>query len=81
MEALDGNAVAGSLYEAFGSEMTTVTGICRTCHHPSLIAEVRVYMRAPGAVARCPRCGSVVFVLVEVAGVPRVHLDGVELVS
>jgi DNA-directed RNA polymerase subunit RPC12/RpoP len=38
-------------------------------------------MRAPGAVARCPRCGSVVFVLVEVAGVPRVHLDGVELVS
>ncbi|MGN6170950.1 MAG: DUF6510 family protein [Solirubrobacteraceae bacterium] len=80
MDALDGNALAGPLYEAFGSEMTTVTGICRTCHKPSLIAEVRVYLRAPGAVARCPHCGSVVFVLVEAAGVRHAHLDGVELV-
>jgi Zn finger protein HypA/HybF involved in hydrogenase expression len=81
MEALDGNALAGSLYEAFGSEMTTVTGICRSCHQPSLIAEVRVYLRAPGAVARCPHCGSVVFVLVQGIGAPHVHLDGVELVG
>ena len=28
MEPLDGNAIAGSLYEYFGSEMTTVTGSC-----------------------------------------------------
>jgi ribosomal protein S27AE len=79
MEALDGNALAGTLYEVFGSEMTTVTGICRSCRTASLIAELRVYLRAPGAVARCPHCGKVVFVLVETAGTPRAHLDGVEL--
>jgi ribosomal protein S27AE len=82
MDALDGNALAGTLYEVFGSEMTTVTGICRSCRTPSLIAELRVYVRAPGAVARCPHCGNVVFVLVETGGVPpRAYLDGVELLS
>lgn len=81
MDALDGNALAGALYEVFGNEMTTVTGICRSCHTPSLIAELRVYIRAPGAVARCPHCGSVVFVLVETRGAQHAHLDGVELLS
>lgn len=79
MDALDGNALAGSLYEVFGTEMTTVTGTCRSCRTPSLLAEVRVYLRAPGAVARCPHCGGVLFVLLETGGIPRVHLDGVEL--
>jgi RNase P subunit RPR2 len=61
--------------------MTAVTGICRTCQMPSLIAEVRVYLRAPGAVARCPHCGNVVFVVVETGGSPRAHLCGVDLIS
>ena len=81
VDALDGNALAGSLYDVFGSEMTTVTAICRSCRTPSLVAEVRVYLRAPGAVARCPHCAAVVFVLVETAGIARAYLDGVELVS
>jgi Zn finger protein HypA/HybF involved in hydrogenase expression len=58
MEALDGNALAGTLHEVFGIEMTTVTGRCRSCATPSLIAELRVYVRAPGTVARCPACGN-----------------------
>ena len=81
MDALDGNALAGALYEVFGSEMTTATGVCRSCRNPSLIAELRVYIRAPGAVARCPHCGNVVFVVVETSGSARAHLDGVDLVS
>jgi ribosomal protein S27AE len=77
--ALDGNAIAGALYEVFGSEMTTRTGVCKSCGTASLLAEVRVYTRAPGTVARCPHCGNVVFVLVEIAGATRIHLDGIAL--
>ena len=79
MEALDGNAIAGALYELFDEEMTTASGVCRSCGYAALLAEVRVYLRAPGTVARCPSCGSVLFVMVEVRGTNRIHLDGIEL--
>jgi ribosomal protein S27AE len=79
MEALDGNALAGSLYELFDDEMTTETGVCRSCGQASVLAEVRVYARAPGSVARCPGCGNVLFVIAEIAGAVRINLDGIEL--
>src|SRR5690242_12343332 len=63
MEALDGNAIAGDLFEYFGGEMTTVTGSCRHCGARAQIAELQVYTKAPGMVARCRSCGSVVMVL------------------
>ena len=78
MDALDGNAIAGELYEFFGTEMTAATGICRRCARASVLAELHVYTRAPGAVARCPHCGSVVMVIVDV-GVKRIHHEGLEL--
>ena len=68
MEALDGNAIAGPLHEYFGSEMTTIVGNCAHCGKPSQIAELVVYPRAPGTVARCPHCGNVVIVLVAIRG-------------
>ena len=64
MEPLDGNAIAGTLIEYFGGEMTMVSGTCHHCGASSQIAELRVYMSAPGPVARCPACGNVVIVLV-----------------
>ena len=64
MDALDGNAIAGELFAAFGHEMTTVVGRCRSCSASSAIAELRVYMSGPGTVARCPGCKSVAMVLV-----------------
>jgi Family of unknown function (DUF6510) len=63
MDALDGNAIAGELFAAFGQEMTTVVGTCTSCGDPSAIAELRVYVSGPGTVARCPGCGSVAMVL------------------
>lgn len=81
METLDGNAIGGALYEVFGTEMTAQTGICRSCGTASLVAELRVYTRAPGAVARCPSCDSVMLVLVEIKGTVRLHAGGVDLVS
>jgi hypothetical protein len=79
MEALDGNALAGVLKELFEEEMTMETGICRNCERAALLAEVRVYARAPGAVARCPSCGSVLFVIAELGGTNRINLDGIRL--
>ena len=63
MDALDGNAIAGDLFAAFGHEMTTVVGRCTSCDALSAIAELRVYISGPGTVARCPGCASVAIVL------------------
>ena len=40
MEALDGNAIAGELYTAFGKEMTTASGRCMHCGARSEVAEL-----------------------------------------
>ena len=74
MEALDGNAIAGMLSEHYGAEMTTVGGACGHCGATAQIAELRVYMRAPGAVARCRICGQVVIVVVDVHGDLRIDM-------
>jgi DNA-directed RNA polymerase subunit RPC12/RpoP len=66
MDALDGNAIAGALLEYFGTEMTAAWGSCAHCGATNQVAELRVYMRAPGTVGRCPACGSVVIVLVRI---------------
>jgi hypothetical protein len=77
MDALDGNAIAGELFAAFGHEMTTAVGTCESCGAKSAIAELRVYISGPGIAARCPGCASVVMVLVRGA----VHLRGYELLT
>jgi len=64
MDALDGNAIGGELFAAFGREMTTVIGTCTSCGATSAIAELPVYLSGPGTVARCPGCASVAIVLV-----------------
>jgi DNA-directed RNA polymerase subunit RPC12/RpoP len=72
MDALDGNAIAGTLFEYFGTEMTMASGSCAHCGATGRIAELRVYMAAPGAVVRCPACGSVVMVLVRIRSELRI---------
>ena len=80
MEALDGNAIAGALHAAFGHEMTMARGTCATCGKTNLLAALRVYRRAPGAVARCPVCGEVDLVLKR-RGVVCVDLAGLAALS
>jgi ribosomal protein S27AE len=81
MEALDGNAMAGALHAAFGREMPSARGTCGTCGSTSLVAELRVYLRAPGVVARCPTCGAVQLVLIEARGLVCVDLQGLAALS
>jgi Family of unknown function (DUF6510) len=79
VEALDGNAIGGALFEAFGSEMTAAIGKCRFCGAVGPIAGLRVYMRAPGAVARCAVCMNVVMVVVTIRGTTAAELPGLDL--
>ena len=81
MDALDGNAIAGALFEHFGHEMTMAEMRCSHCQTTSLMAELRVYMKAPGAVARCPACDDVVMVIVNVRGIDRFDMAHMEMVS
>jgi ribosomal protein S27AE len=71
MDPLDGNAIGGDLLASFGREMTALSGTCSSCGARSVIAELRVYMTGPGAVARCPGCGDVAMVVVRGA----VHVE------
>jgi hypothetical protein len=50
---LDGNAISGTMMAVFGHEMTTELGTCASCGARSMVGEFRVYLRAPGEVARC----------------------------
>ena len=79
MEALDGNAIAGPLFDYFGTEMTIANGACAYCGTPAHIAELRVYKQAPGSVVRCRHCGNAVIVLVNIGGTQKVHLSGFRL--
>jgi hypothetical protein len=81
MEALDGNAIGGALRAAFGHEMTSARGTCATCGQTNLLAALHVYVRAPGAVARCPACGQVQLVLIEARGVVCVDVQGLVALS
>jgi hypothetical protein len=76
MDALDGNAIAGLLFEVFGAEMTTATGVCANCGASGPVAELAVYLRAPGTVVRCRHCDSVLMVLVTVRAITCVDLRG-----
>ena len=78
MEALDGNAIAGLLYEVFGAEMTTATGVCAHCGAVGQVAELVVYLQAPGTVVRCRSCSGLLMVLVEAHGIVCVDLQGVD---
>jgi phage FluMu protein Com len=81
MDALDGNAIAGALFDHFGHDMTMAEVRCSHCESTSLMAELRVYMKAPGAVARCPACNEVVMVIVNVRGAERVDMSNLKVVS
>jgi hypothetical protein len=60
----DGNMLAGPLCELFAVDVTVARGRCAGCGRVDIIAELRVYTDAPGMVARCPSCDSVVLRLV-----------------
>jgi hypothetical protein len=77
MNEVDGNAIAGTLFDVFGVEMTDARGTCASCRTASPLGELKVYLGGPGTVARCRHCDSVLMVLVEIRGVTCVDALGV----
>ena len=73
----DGNALAGPLAEIFTVEMTAARGRCAGCGRAGTIAEMRVYEKAPGLVARCPGCQEVMLRLVRTPDRAWLDLRGV----
>jgi hypothetical protein len=76
MDALDGNAIGGLLQEVFGTEMTGAASICGNCGDARPVAELVVYLQAPGTVVRCRTCDSVLMVFVKAHGRTCVDLLG-----
>jgi hypothetical protein len=61
---LDGNVLAGTLAEIFTVDLTAAVSRCAHCGRSGAVATLRVYLDAPGLVARCPGCEEVVLRLV-----------------
>jgi len=70
---LDGNALGGILGEIFAVEMTAARSTCAACGARGEVGALLVYLQAPGAVARCPRCEAVLLRIVRDGG--RYWLD------
>jgi hypothetical protein len=71
--AVDGNAMAGDLAEIFAVDVTAAVVTCAGCGRAGVVAELRLWGRGPGIVARCPACEDVVLRLVRAPD--RVFLD------
>lgn len=73
---LDGNALAGTLEDLFGADMTAMPGRCAHCGTINMIGAMRAYTHAPGAVLRCPACDEVVMRVVVTAEATYVDARG-----
>ncbi|MBQ0902360.1 DUF6510 family protein [Micromonospora sp. U21] len=73
MSYLDGNMLDGPLRELFAVDLSTAIGRCENCGMTGSIASLHVFSHAPGLVARCPSCESVMLRLVR--GPDRAWLD------
>ncbi len=70
------------LIDVFGTDMTAASSTCGTCGAIRPVAELLVYMRAPGTVVRCRTCDSVLMVFVKAHGVTcAVDLAGMTSLS
>jgi len=78
---LDGNAIAGTMTDVFGAEMTLVVATCAGCGARGPLAETAVYASAPGIVVRCRSCDNVLIVVIERDGRYCVDVRGVAVLS
>jgi len=62
---LDGNAVAGTLSEIYGDDMTTVLAECASCGQVDHVGGLVAFVHAPGIVLRCTACSTVMIRIVQ----------------
>ena len=73
---LDGNAAAGALRQLFTVDLTAAQGRCVGCGEVGVFAESRLYMDAPGMVARCKNCDAVLLRVVSTPTDTYLDLQG-----
>jgi len=78
---VDGNEMAGTMREVFAVDMTVARGRCVGCGLEAPVAEAHVFDRAPGLVARCPGCDSVLMRVVRGPGRAWLDLRGMTYVE
>jgi hypothetical protein len=57
---LDGNALAGVLYELFDTEMTSTPVECASCGRVGELGSLWAFTESPGYVLGCPDCQKIV---------------------
>jgi hypothetical protein len=62
---IDGNMLAGALWQVFRPDITAAQARCAGCGMVGPVAGFNVYTDAPGTVARCVRCQQVNLQLVQ----------------
>jgi len=77
---VDANAIGGMLATVFGADVTGSPGQCAHCHTVSVVGTMRVYMRGPGVVVRCPACGQVVMRMVRTPTATYLDVSGASFV-
>ena len=81
MDALDGNAVADTLAELFGSDLTDATTICIGCGDHRPVGTLIAYVGGPGIVLRCRGCLTVQIQIVRTPRRVRIDLRGARLLE
>ena len=81
MMPYDGNAIAGTLEDIFGGDMTTADCTCVRCGRSGFLADMAVYLGGPGVVGRCRSCDNVLMVITERRGTYCVDLTGLSRIS
>ena len=82
MTSIDGNAIAGTMLDVFGTDMTSAVGTCGECGWAAPLAELAVYSAGPpGVVARCPACDCLLMVIVHRGEIACVDLMGLASVG
>jgi hypothetical protein len=73
---VDANGIGGMLAGVFGVDVTASPGQCATCHTVSMVGAMRVYMRGPGVVVRCPACAEVILRIVRTPTATLLDVSG-----
>jgi hypothetical protein len=73
---VDANGIGGMLATVFGVDVTASPGQCATCHTVSTVGTMRVYMRGPGVVVRCPACAEIILRIVRTPSSTLLDVSG-----
>jgi hypothetical protein len=72
---VDGNALGAVFVDIFGAEMTDRAGCCAACGAVNKLASLLVYRSGPGDVLRCPKCQTVILVVVDSPSGVRINFE------